>query len=76
MAEIASKNLEMARNELLVRLRLRDQVLIVHMGFVGAVLGVALGTTVNYEVLMAIPFVALSMASKKGDRRQTLGAKP
>jgi len=73
-AETALKNFELARNELLERLRLRDQVLIVHMGFVGAVLGVALGTTAHYEVLMVIPFVALAMAFMHGHHHCHLGA--
>ena len=74
VAETALKNLELARKELLERLKLRDQVLIIHMGFVGAVFGVALGTTAHYEVLLAIPFVALAMAFIHGHHHCHLGA--
>lgn len=41
--ETARKNLELARDELVMRIRLRDQVLIVYLGFVGAAFGFAFG---------------------------------
>lgn len=51
-----------ARAEILQRMRLRDNVLLVFLAVSGAILGVALRGSGNNEVLLSIPFLALGTA--------------
>ena len=73
VGEAAEKHMEQARNELLLRLRLRDQVLLVHLVFVGAAFGAGFTANVGYELFLAIPFLALGFALIHGHHHCHLG---
>lgn len=57
--EIALQYYEAARTELNVHLRLRDQALYLYLGAIAALYSIAFGTTLNLEILLVIPFLAL-----------------
>ena len=57
--ETARTNYDSARQEILERLQLRDNVLLIYLGAIGTIFGIALGTSVNAEILLIIPFLAL-----------------
>jgi hypothetical protein len=59
IADTARGNYNSARTEIIERIRLRDNVLLVYLALVGTVFGVAFGTNIQIEVLLALPFVAL-----------------
>jgi hypothetical protein len=60
-AETARHSYDAARAEILLRMRLRDNVLLVFLAASGAFLGIGLQSNQN-EVLLAIPFLALGTA--------------
>jgi hypothetical protein len=57
--ESSRHSYDAARNEILLRMRLRDQVLLVYLMIVGAILGVSLRESGNEDILLSIPFIAL-----------------
>lgn len=59
VADTARANYDSARTELIERIRLRDNVLLVYLTLVCAVFGVAFGTSDRIDVLLSLPFVAL-----------------
>jgi hypothetical protein len=56
--ETARQNYIAAREEILLRMKLRDQVLLFYLAALGTLLGFALGSSSNPEILFAIPFLA------------------
>ena len=72
--DIARTAYESARSELVSRLQLRDNVLLVYVGSVGALLGVALGTSVNPEILITIPYIAIGVAVLLAQHHSAIGA--
>ena len=50
------------RQEILLRMRLRDQMLVAYLVVVGAILSVSIGHNDNKEILLSIPFLALGSA--------------
>jgi hypothetical protein len=63
-----------ARQEIIMRIRLRDNVLLFYLAVVGAIFGVALGTTVKLEVLLTIPFIAVGSAIMVAQHHEVIGA--
>ena len=57
--ETARKNYEMAQQEIQEHLQLRDNVLLVYLGAIGTIFGVALGTNADMKILLVIPYLAL-----------------
>ena len=51
-----------ARDEILLRIRLREQILMFYLTVVGTVIGVAFGKGVDHELLLIIPFIALAVS--------------
>ena len=64
---------ESARSELIERIGHRDNVLILYLGGVGALYGVALGTTASLRVLLAIPYLALGAATILSQHHAIIG---
>lgn len=62
-----------ARDELVMRVRFRDQVLLVYLPFVGAMSAVALGVN-KPEILLAIPYVALGCAIIVSQHNNVVGS--
>jgi len=73
-ADTARTTYESARSELISRLQLRDNVLLIYLGAVGTLLGVALGTSVRPEMLIAIPYVAVGIALLLAQHHSAIGA--
>ncbi len=48
-----------ARSELIARLQIRDNVLLLYLGAMGTLFGIAIGTAISMNVLLVIPFIAL-----------------
>ncbi len=65
---------ESARAELISRIQLRDNVLLVFMGAVGTVMGVALGTTARVEILFVVPFLAFGAATIVSQHNAVIGS--
>lgn len=57
--ETARNSYESARTELIQRLQLRDNVLLAFLGAIGAIFGLAFGTSANPEILLIVPYLAL-----------------
>lgn len=62
VGDTARSNYAAVRAEILQRMQLRDYVLLVFLGFTGAIFSVALGAANHIEVLLAIPFLSLGAA--------------
>lgn len=60
--ETARKTYEGARWEITTRIKLREQILLIYLGAVGTIFGVAFGVTAQYEILFVIPFVSVGSA--------------
>ena len=58
----ALKFYEAARQESLLRIRLRDQIVIMYLMVTGTILGVSLQPTLSGELLLVVPFLALGAA--------------
>lgn len=52
-----------ARQEILLRMKLRDQILLTYLVVVATLLGIALKTPDAYGILLVIPFLALAAIS-------------
>ena len=61
-ADTARKTYEAARQEILLRMQLRDQALLVYLTVVGAILGVSFGGSGEIQILMSIPYMALGIS--------------
>jgi hypothetical protein len=57
--DTAREHYTSARTELIQRIHLRDNVLLVYLGAVGTVFGLAFGTSIRSEVLLVVPFFSL-----------------
>jgi hypothetical protein len=57
--ETVLKLYESARDEILMRIRLRDQVFISYLAGVAAIIGIGLGSTERQAILLLVPFLAL-----------------
>jgi len=57
--ETARQSYIAARNEILLRMKLRDQMLLFYLAAIGTLLGIALGTSNSPEILLVIPLIAL-----------------
>jgi hypothetical protein len=73
-ADTARKNYEVARAELLERIRLRDQVLLVYLGIIGTIAGIALGTSAKREILLIIPFIGFGCSILVSQHNAVIGA--
>lgn len=66
---------EAARDEVIIRIRLRDHVLLVYLAAVGAFFGVALGApNAKPELVLAIPFIALGAITLVSQHNAVIGA--
>ena len=65
---------ESARAELIQRVRLRDHVLLVYLGLVSTILGIAFGTGTNPKVLFVIPFVSCGVSILIYQHNNAVGA--
>jgi hypothetical protein len=76
----ARTNYDAARAELLTRVRLRDQVLLIYLGFAGAIFGVSLASTgvtlsaSNHEILLVLPFLSLGFSILVSQHNAVIGA--
>lgn len=59
IGDTARKSYEAARSELVARLKLRDQVLLIYLAVVGTIFGIALANMERVEILLIIPFISL-----------------
>jgi hypothetical protein len=57
--EVAIAMYQSARAELVERIRLRDQILMIYLAAVGALFTAGFGVTPRFEVLLSLPFLAL-----------------
>lgn len=57
--EIAKMGYESASQHFISRYQMRDNVVLVYLAAIGAILGVAFGGTNMFKVLLAIPFLSL-----------------
>lgn len=75
MEKIATARIhyQAARDELVTRLRLRDQVLFIFLGFVGSLIGIALGVQDKLEILLSIPYVALGCSIVVSQHNEVIG---
>ena len=62
MADTARQSYDAARQEMLIRMRLRDQALLVYLAIIGAMLGVSFGPKGSSDILLTIPFISLGVA--------------
>jgi len=60
--DTAHKCYESARQEILLRIRLRDQILLVYLAISGTVLGISIRDSKDAPTLLAVPFIALGAA--------------
>lgn len=80
--ETVLENYKASRSELIMRVRLRDHVLLVYLTFVGVVFGFSLksgltsklDTSVNLESLMMLPFLALGCSILVSQHNAVIGA--
>jgi hypothetical protein len=63
-----------ARAELVERVKLRDQVLLVYLGFVGAILGASLTTNHYRELGIVLPFLGLGGSILVSQHNAVIGA--
>ena len=73
--ELATAALGFARDELVVRVRLRDQLLLVYLGFVGVALGWQLTSSAAEltRILMVLPFLALGIEILQSQHYRHIG---
>jgi hypothetical protein len=65
---------ESARQELIQRIQLRDNVLLVYLGAIGTIFSVSLGTTVKPEILLVIPYLALGASVIVSQHNAVIGS--
>jgi len=61
-ADTARNNYSAVRAEIVQRMQLRDYVLLVFLGFTGAIFSVAFGSSNRIAVLLALPYLSLGAA--------------
>ena len=72
--ETARKNYESARNELVQRIQLREQILLFFVGGVATIYSVALGAENKLEILLAIPYISFGTAVIISQHNSVIGA--
>src|ERR1041384_7225395 len=72
-ADTARASYEASRNEILERIRLRDNALLAFLGATGVVFGVASGTPPRSEFLMILPYLSLAAALIVTQHDRTIG---
>lgn len=72
--ETAIRYYEAARQELVKRVELRDQVLRIYLSLVGAVFGAALGLMDKFEILLALPYLGLGCSIIVSQHNAVIGA--
>ena|GEM_PF-2235543 len=72
--ETARKHYESARMELIERIQLRDNVLLLYLGAVGTIFGVSIGTTARLEILLVIPYLALGASTIVSQHHAMIGS--
>jgi hypothetical protein len=72
--ETARTNYESARNELVQRIQLREQVLLFFVGGVATIYSVALGAENKLEILLAVPYLAFGTAVILSQHNAVIGA--
>lgn len=63
-----------ARSEIIQRLQLRDNVLLVFLGATGALFGIALGTNANPEILLVVPYLTLGATLIISQHHEVIGS--
>jgi hypothetical protein len=71
---VATNYYRAVRDELVERVKLRDQVLLVYLGFVGAVLGASLTKDSWREIGLILPFLGLGCAILVSQHNAVIGA--
>ena len=61
MHEITIAHYQAARDEILARMGMRETILTVYLGFVGAVFGLAVAEHPIASVALVIPFIAFAL---------------
>ncbi len=72
--ETARTNYESARNELVQRIQLREQVLLFFVGGVATIYSVALGAASKLEILLAVPYLSFGTAVILSQHNAVIGA--
>jgi hypothetical protein len=72
--ETARYAYESSRQEILERIRLRDNALLGYLGAAGVVFGVAVGNSSKVPILLLMPYLALAAALVVGQHDWTIGA--
>ena len=73
-SDTARSAYQSARAELIARIGHRDSILVFYLGAVGALLGVALSTKADQEILLAIPYLAFGAAVLVSQHNDVIGA--
>ena len=65
---------ESARNELIKRIQLRDTVLLIMLGTMATIFGIAFGTSAHIEILFIIPYLSFGAASLVSQHQEVIGS--
>lgn len=71
--DITTKYYDSARQELIERIRLRDNSLFVYLGAVGALFGAVLAKAISYELLLVVPYLTLGAAFLISQHHEVIG---
>src|SRR5258708_37848865 len=72
-ADAAHTYYESARQELIERIRLRDNSLFVYLGAVGALFGTALAKTAAGQILLVVPYLTLGAVFLMAQHHEVIG---
>jgi hypothetical protein len=73
-SDTAKRNYEKAKDESILRVQIRDQVLLAFLAATGTLFGIALGSANAYEVLLIMPYLALGASIIVSQHNSMIGA--
>jgi len=62
------------RTEIINRLHLRDNILVLYLGAIGALFSITLGTSANKEALLVVPYLCLGAATVISQHQEAIGS--
>ncbi len=72
MDTLLTKHYEVVRQEAVARLLARDRLLVLYLGAVGALFGIAFGKEATREIVVIVPFIALGVSLMLRDHELVL----
>jgi hypothetical protein len=72
--ETGRKVYDQMRSEIVQRVQLRDNALILYLGSVGTIFGLALGQLAKYEILLIIPYLSMGVAAIISHHHSIIGS--